>query len=93
MPLIPFGDRICLGKAVHRVSITLDLPVDGDGRDYVGAISQAIDQAASRGDQSRTDALAGLLAVLRLSTEGTEGANSAALQNFRASASKPSVRL
>jgi len=79
--------------AVHRVSITLDLPVDGNGRDYAGAISQAIDQAASNGDQSRTDALAGLLAILRLSTEGIEGANSAALQNFRTSANKPLVRL
>jgi len=78
--------------AVHRVSITLDLSVDGNGRDYAGAISQAVDQAASRGDQSSTDALAGLLAVLRLSAEGTEGANSA-LQNFRASANKPLVRV
>lgn len=69
--------------AVDRVSITLDLPVDGNGEDYAGAISQAMDQAASRGDQSGIDALAALLAVLRLSSEGIEGENSAGLENFR----------
>ena len=75
-----------------RVSITLDLPVDGNGRDYVGAISRAIDQAASRGDRRGTDALAGLLAVLRLSFEGIEGAGFVAGQNFRTTTSEPSVR-
>jgi hypothetical protein len=77
---------------VGRVSITLDLPVDGNGRDYVGAISRAIDQAASRGDRTGTDALAGLLAVLRLSFEGIEGAGFVAAQSPRVTTSEPSVR-
>jgi hypothetical protein len=65
---------------LQHVSITLDLPVNGTGRDYAGAISQAIDRATSRGDLSGTDALAGLLAVLRLSAE----ASLIAPQNFAA---------
>jgi len=56
---------------VQHVSITLDLPVNGTGTDYAGAISRAINQAAVRGDRHGSDALAGLLAALRLSFEVT----------------------
>jgi hypothetical protein len=74
---------------MQHVSITLNLPVEGTGRDYVGAISQAIEQAASRGDRCGTDALACLLAVLRLSSEGIEGAGLAAAQDLPARATDP----
>ena len=71
---------------MQHVSITLNLPLDGNGKDYVGAISRAIDQLASRGDRSGSDALAGLLAVIRLSYEGIEGIGPSATQRLRASA-------
>jgi hypothetical protein len=71
---------------MQQVNITLCLPLDGNGKDYVGAISRAIDQAARRGDRSSSDALAGLLAVIRLSYEGIEGIGPAALKPQRASA-------
>jgi len=71
---------------MQQVSITLNLPLDGNGKDYVGAISRAIDQAARRGDRSSSDALAGLLAVIRLSYGGIEGIGPAAMQRLRANA-------
>ncbi len=66
---------------LQHVSITLDLPVNGTGSDYAGAISHAIHQAASRGDLSGSDALAGLLAVLRLSAEADHYSHLGALQH------------
>jgi hypothetical protein len=67
---------------LRHVSITLDLPVNGTGSDYAGAISQAINQAASRGDLSGTDALAGLLAVLRLTSEASRNNHLSVLQHL-----------
>ncbi len=66
---------------LQHLSITLDLPVNGTGSDYAGAISQAINQAARRGDLSGTDALAGLLAVLRLTAEASRNSHPSVLQS------------
>lgn len=52
-----------------QVRITLDLPVDGTGDDYAHAIFEAISQETSRGDAMGADALAGLLAAFRLSSD------------------------
>lgn len=71
---------------LQHISITLDLPVNGTGKDYAGAISQAIRQATSRGDLSGIDALAGLLAVLRLSAEVGLMAPPMTPQNFATAA-------
>ena len=67
---------------LQRVSIILELPVNGTGSDYVGAIAKAIDQATCRGDFNGSDALTGLLAVLRLSAEANSTSLPPASQNF-----------
>jgi ABC-type tungstate transport system substrate-binding protein len=54
---------------LQHVSITLDLPVDGNGNDYARAIFQAISRETSRGGVEGADALAGLLAAFRLSSD------------------------
>jgi hypothetical protein len=47
-------------------TVTLDLPVRGTGREYVGAIARAIADADCSGDSDGAQALVGLMSALKL---------------------------
>ena len=49
-----------------RQSITLELPVDGTGQDYAGAVALAMADANCCGDLSGAKALAGLMSAIKL---------------------------
>jgi hypothetical protein len=51
-------------KASH--SVTLELPVDGNGPDYASAVALALADANLRGDLGGASALVGLMSAIKL---------------------------
>jgi len=49
-----------------RRRVILELPVHGTGREYAGAIAQAIADANCRGDLNGASALIGLMSAVKL---------------------------